>query len=127
MPIQNVYYLFLYAWQRFPQGEQIKVEEDWGPDLPNLLAKLLATGIQNQLRRGLNRGYVAIVEELAFPRGKFLLADTIKCNSLVAGRAVCQFDELTTDTPPNRILRATLRRLYSSPDIEAAQASLNNS
>ena len=42
IPIQNIYYLYLYAWQRFHQGVQITVGEDWGPDLPNLLDSKLA-------------------------------------------------------------------------------------
>ncbi len=117
VPIRNLYYLFLYAWDRFSEGSRADVGADASPDLPNLLARVIASGVRRQLGRGLDKGYVERVDELALPRGKFLLQDTVKRSSLASGRAVCQFDELSADTLPNRILRAAIRRLYLSPDI----------
>src|ERR1700733_6314012 len=105
IPIRNLYYLFLYAWDRFSEGSRADVGAEASPDLPNLLARVLASGVRRQLRRGLDRGYVQRVDELALPRGKFLLQDTVRKSSLASGRVVCQFDELNADTLPNRILR----------------------
>jgi 5-methylcytosine-specific restriction enzyme subunit McrC len=119
IPVRNLYYLFLYAWDRFSEGRQIDVGSDTSPDLPNLLARVLVSGVRRQFRRGLDKGYVEVVDELAFPRGKFLLPDTIKRSSLPSGRLVCQFDELRIDTRANRILRAAIRRLHLTPDIAA--------
>jgi 5-methylcytosine-specific restriction enzyme subunit McrC len=119
IPVRNLYYLFLYAWDRFSEGRQIDVGSDTSPDLPNLLARVLVSGVRRQFRRGLDKGYVEVVDELAFPRGKFLLPDTIKRSSLPSGRLVCQFDELRIDTRANRILRAAIRRLHLAPDIAA--------
>jgi 5-methylcytosine-specific restriction enzyme subunit McrC len=123
IPIRNLYFLFLYAWDKFSEGARVEVGQDEGPDLPNLLAKVLASGVRRQFRMGLDKDYVSTVEELAFPRGKFLLADTIKRSSLASGRAVCEFDELSVDTIPNRILKAAMRRLQLSPDIATDLAS----
>ncbi len=123
VPIRNLYYLLLYAWDRFSEGNRADVGADVSPDLPNLLARVLASGVRRQLSRGLDRGYVERVDELALPRGKFLLQDTVKRSSLASGRAICQFDELSADTLPNRILRAAIRRLYLSPDIAVGVAA----
>jgi 5-methylcytosine-specific restriction enzyme subunit McrC len=123
VPIRNLYYLFLYAWDRFSEGNRADVGADVSPDLPNLLARVLASGVRRQLSRGLDRGYVERVDELALPRGKFLLQDTVKRSGLASGRAVCQFDELSADTLPNRILRAAMRCLYLSPDIAVGVAA----
>src|SRR6476469_652470 len=112
IPIRNLYYLFLYAWDRFSEGSRFEVGSDTSPDLPNLLARVLVSGVRRQFGRGLDKGYIVVVDELAFPRGKFLLQDTVKRSSLASGRAVCQFDELRVDTPHNRILRAAIRRLH---------------
>src|SRR5580704_13197375 len=119
IPVRNLYYLFLYAWDRFSEGRQVDVGSDTSPDLPNLLARVLVSGVRRQFGRGLDKGYVDVIDELAFPRGKFLLPDTIKRGSLASGRAVCQFDELSVDTLQNRILRAAVRRLHQAPDIAA--------
>ena len=118
IPIRNLYYLFLYAWDRFSEGNRADVGADVGEDLPNLLAKVLASGVRRQLSRGLNRDYFERTDELALPRGKFLLQNTVKRNSLKFGCAVCQFDELSVDTLSNRILKAALRRLHQSPYID---------
>ena len=117
IPIRNLYYLFLYAWDRFPEGKAVNVGTDSGPDLPNLLARVLVSVTRNLMRRGLDRGYQGIVEELDAPRGRFLLGETVKRNSLIAGRIVCAHDDLSTDVPHNRILKAALRTLARSPDV----------
>ncbi|MGO4667707.1 5-methylcytosine restriction system specificity protein McrC [Bosea sp. 2RAB26] len=118
IPIKNIYYLFLYAWECFKEGKQVDVDIDSNSDLPNFLASVLIKGVQRQFRRGLDRRYVEQVEELAAPRGKFLFPETIKQSSLRAGRLVCEFDELAIDTVPNRILKAAIRHLHQSPDIK---------
>src|SRR5690242_16948293 len=106
IPIRNLYYLLLYAWDKFPEGEQVEVGAEASPDLPDLLARVLLSGSRRLLRRGLDRGYLGAVEELAAPRGRFLLGDTTKRNSLLNGRVVCAYDELSVDVPHNRILKA---------------------
>ncbi len=123
IPIRNLYYLFLYSWDRFSEGNRAEIGADAGPDLPNLLAKVLMSGVRRQLRRGLDKGYLERVDELAQPRGKFLLQDTVRRSSQASGRAVCQFDDLTTDTLPNRIVKAAVRRLHQSSDITATFAA----
>jgi 5-methylcytosine-specific restriction enzyme subunit McrC len=119
IPIRNVYYLLLYAWDRFTPKQQIEVGEDSSPDLPHLLARVLVERTRSLLRRGLDRGYEGCVEELASPRGRFLLADSVKRSSSARGRLVCQFDELSADVVHNRILKAALGTFARSDAVEA--------
>ena len=77
------------------------------------------SGVRRQLIRGLEKGYVEVVEELRQSTGQVPAQDTVKRSSLVRGRVVCQFDELRVDTLQNRILRAAIRRLHLVPDIAA--------
>lgn len=119
IPIRNLYYLFLYAWDRFPEGRHLEVGLDLSPNLPNLLSRVLISVTRSLLRRGLDRGYNNIVDLPASPRGRFLLGDTIKRNSLVSGRLVCAFDDLSVDVPHNRVLKAALQKLIRSPETNA--------
>jgi 5-methylcytosine-specific restriction enzyme subunit McrC len=89
IPIQNLYYLFLYAWDRFPEGEAIEVAATHSPDLVDLFAKVLLSGVRRLLRRGLDRHYLEVEEETASPRGRFLLSETFKRSTLIRGHAVC--------------------------------------
>ena len=47
IPIRNIYYIFLYAWNRFEQGKDIPVGADESPDLINLLARVLLHGVRH--------------------------------------------------------------------------------
>lgn len=111
IPIRNLYFMFCYAWTRFPPGDGQAVGRDECPDLPNLFAKLLIAGLHKLIRRGLGRGYVDEVEETRSPRGRLLLDDMIKRQTLLRGYAVCGFDELQSDILINQILKATARLL----------------
>lgn len=111
IPIRNLYYLFCYAWERFPEGGAVEVGVDDCPDLPNLFARLLVNGGNRLLRRGLDRGYVAFVEETRAPRGKLLLDELIKGQTLRRGAVVCAFDDLTADVVHNQLIKGTALQL----------------
>ncbi len=111
IPIRNLYYLFCYAWQRFPDGFMADVGLDGSPDLPNLLARILVCDAHRLLRRGLDRGYVSFVEENRAPRGRLLLDQVVKQQTLRRGAVICAVDELTPDVLHNQIIKATCRRL----------------
>ena len=68
IPIRNLYYLFCYAWARFPKGEMIDVGIDDCPDLPNLFARIFINGMHRLIRRGLNQGYITNDDETRCPR-----------------------------------------------------------
>ncbi len=122
IPIRNLYYLFCYVWGRFPEGGSVEVGVDDCPDLPNLFAKLLINGANRLMRRGLDRGYRSFVEETRAPRGRMLLDDIVKEQTLLRGAVVCAFEDLTVDVPHNQILNATARRLSRTWGVERRHA-----
>ena len=118
IPIRNLYYLFLYAWARFPGGSLVGAGIDDSPDLPNLFAKLLRDAVRRLFKRGLHRGYQAFTDEMVAPRGRLRLDRMIKESTHLRGSAVCDFDELTHDILLNRILKATLLILANCDDVD---------
>jgi 5-methylcytosine-specific restriction enzyme subunit McrC len=118
IPIRNLYYLFLYAWARFPGGAIGEAGIDESPDLPNLFAKVLSAGTRRLFRRGLDRGYKAFTYEMVGPRGRLRLDRMIKEATQLRGTAICDFDELTHDILHNQILKATLTNLAACVDID---------
>jgi 5-methylcytosine-specific restriction enzyme subunit McrC len=119
-PIRNLYYLFLYAWARFPIGSLAEVGIDESPDLPNLFAKLLSVGTRRVFRRGLDRGYKTFIDELPGLRGRVRLERMVKEFVQLRGAAVCEFDDLSRDTLHHQVLKATLGNLGRCPDVESA-------
>lgn len=120
IPIRNLYYLFCYAWQRFPPGGAVETGVDASPDLPNLFARMLVNDVNSLLRRGLDRGYRTFVEETRAPRGRMLLDAIVKQQTLRRGAVVCAIDELTPDVQHNRIIKATARFLSRTRGVEAS-------
>ncbi|MFD1987429.1 hypothetical protein ACFSOZ_33960 [Mesorhizobium newzealandense] len=118
IPIENIYYLFCYAWDRFEEAKAISVEGISSPDLPNLLARVLLVGTRNLLRRGLDRGYQPHEEDIATLRGQIDLGGTVRLWSRRARRLHCLFDELSHDVLHNQILKASLCRLAKAPTLD---------
>ena len=128
IPIKNIYYLFLYAWDRFPEGREIQTGADESPEVLDLLARVLVNGVTRLIRRGIDRGYHAFVDVLKAPKGRFLLLPSIAQATLISNQLVCSFDEITPDILPNRILKSTLRALRGvdalHPNLRSNLASL---
>ena len=116
--IQNLYYLLLYSWNRFTERRMAQIEAEPATDLVNLFATVLLQGVDQLLRRGLDRGYVTLIAKVSGVRGKLDLAATIKQNRLREARTVCEFDEFVYDVPHNQILKATLRNLLRSESLD---------
>lgn len=111
IPIRNVYYLLLYAWNHVGEGEEEVGQEESFTHLHEMFAHVLATIMARLLARGLDRQYREVEEVIGGVRGKLDLTATLKRNHLASARTHCRFDELQYDVLHNRILKATLRSL----------------
>src|SRR5688500_14034790 len=118
IPVQNIYYLLLYAWNRLPEGKTVNVSGVTSPDLPNLLAKVLLEGTRHLLRRGLDRDYIGRDEDLTRPRGRLLLSDTINRGLLSRVQLACNTDDLSHHVLQNSILKTTIEQLSKTNEIE---------
>ena len=80
-------------------------------DLLELLVRLFAERLLAAVRRGLPRRYVAREEDLRLLRGKLHVMRQMTHLAIRPGRLACRFDELSEDTPLNRVLKAAVSRL----------------
>ena len=114
IPILNVYYLLCYAWRHVQERDTKRLASLAGlSTVQDLLGKVLASGVNHLVRRGIDRGYVERREDLAGIRGKLAVSETAKRALRSRARAVCDFEELSVDILPNRILRTSLRGLLN--------------
>jgi 5-methylcytosine-specific restriction enzyme subunit McrC len=111
IPIRNLYYLFCYAWDRFPEGKAIDVGDSDSPELYELLTRVLVKALTKQIRRGLFRGYVEVIDDTNDLRGKIVVSETMRRLLHMHGKANCKFDELDHDILPNQVIKATLKSL----------------
>src|SRR5919107_686026 len=111
IPIQNIYYLLCYAWNKLEEGEVVGVSAINSTRLVDLFAKVLAGGTHHLIRRGFDRGYLAFAEETPRIRGKIDFSSSLKRNLLARGQARCEYEELDHNVLHNQILKTTLERL----------------
>ena len=117
IPIQNIYFMLVYAWDVLEEAESVDVHTEDCTQLVDLFARVLHSGTEAVLRRGLDRGYLPHRKSIAGIRGKIDVSASTKTYSFPHGRAVCEFDELTHDVQHNRILKSTIRRLLQTPSL----------
>jgi 5-methylcytosine-specific restriction enzyme subunit McrC len=118
IPIKNVYYLLCYAWNRLEQGAIIDVDQVPTTELVDLFALVLCDGLRHLSRRGLEQGYQLREEELNGVRGRLDIPNSVRRFLFTQGRSFCGFDEISSDTSANRILRATLKILLGVQDLD---------
>jgi 5-methylcytosine-specific restriction enzyme subunit McrC len=112
IPVRNLWLLMLYASELARiSGEFRTLLEADGDDLPDLVAQLLAMRVEFRLKRNLTRGYRNRQAVLTRVRGRIDLLATETRQLLDRGEVFCRFQELTVDTPRNRLIRAALDRL----------------
>ena len=120
IPIANIYYLLCYAWSHVEERDVVRLEELGGLErVHDLLGKVLAEGTFRLIRRGIDRGYREVREDLAGIRGKIAVGETAKRALRARGQVTCVFEELSHDVLHNRILRSTLGTLLRIPDLHS--------
>ncbi|MCY3787057.1 MAG: 5-methylcytosine-specific restriction endonuclease system specificity protein McrC, partial [bacterium] len=113
IPVRNVWLLMLYAsrlYREIPGSRRYAVEEN-PDDIPDLVAEILVHAVQRRLRRNLSSELRRRQADLTRVRGRIDHLRTERRGLLQRGRVACTFDELTTDTPRNRFVKAGLREL----------------
>ena len=118
-PVANWYYLLAYAWDEFVSGEETELAKVAFDNIHDLLACVLARGIRRLGSFGMDKSYTGNVEQTSRLKGRIHIADSYRIMSHRSGRMICTFDELTADTVPNQILRATCDRLLKTDDVVA--------
>ena len=80
-------------------------------DLLELLARLFADRLLAAVRCGLPRRYVAHEDDLPVLRGRLNVTRQVTHLAVRPDRLACRYDELSEDTPLNRVLKAAVTRL----------------
>ncbi len=120
IPVRNLWLLMLYASDLFRQQHRGMVALEGNPDdIPDLVAELLAHVVERRLRRNLSYGFQTREAVLGRVRGHIDMLATERHQLLARGRVACRFEDLTINTPRNRLVRAALgviARLVKLPE-----------
>jgi len=111
IPIRNLFYLLSYVWDVDWEMEWSAIDVDKSSDALNLLAKIITISTDRIIRRGLDRGYKDVSEEMFGVRGRIDIASIIKRNGFTNARLICNFEELDYSVLHNQIIKTTLVNL----------------
>ena len=111
IPIENIYYLLCYAWNKLEEKDRVKVSVDDKTELLDLFAKILINGTTILLKRGIDRNYIDFTDEISGVKGKVQISQTLKSNLLFKQRTICTFDTFSSNILTNRILVSTIHSL----------------
>lgn len=111
---KNIYHMLAYAFQVLNEGGYKKVLTESFENTAELLAAILCKGVSKQIKRGLVKDYIQKEESLASPRGKILVSESIKTQSIRKKQLVCSYDDFTVNAYNNRIIKTTFDILLKS-------------
>ena len=99
------------AWDLDVTHGELTALEIQRNDFLECLIRLFSERLLAAVRRGLPRRYLVHTEDLALLRGKLDVVRQLTHLSVRPDRLACRFDELSENTPLNRVLKAAVSRL----------------
>jgi len=118
IPIENIYFLLCYAWNKLDEKERVNVSIDDKTELLDLFAKVLTNATKMLIKRGIAKNYVDHTKELAGVKGKVQISQTLKSNLLFKQRTICNFDDFSANIILNQILVSTIYRLIRTKGLD---------
>lgn len=111
IPIQNIYYLLCYSWNKLEEKDIVDVKGIESTELYDLFAKVLISGVSRLIKMGFDRGYIEYDEIISGIKGKPDFGVSLKRNLLKKARIQCVYDELNHNILHNQILKSTIQLL----------------
>lgn len=108
IPIKNIYYMLSYAFQILNQDCYKNLSGESFKNLADMFAAILQKGIENQVKKYLNREYIIEKNTMTALRGKIEVSDSINQLTFLNKQLVCSYDEFSIDSYMNRILKSTV-------------------
>lgn len=118
IPIENIYFLLCYAWNKLDEKKRVSVSFDDITELLDLFAKVLITSSKLLLKRGIDKSYIDHIEEISGVKGKIEISQTLKRDLLFKQKTVCTYDDLSANIITNQILVSTIYRLTRTKGID---------
>lgn len=111
IPIKNIYYMLCYAWDRLKEKDIVAVDSTEGNDLLELFTRVMISGLNYLVKRGLDRKYLCVNDDISFIRGKINFNDSIKTLQWIKGKLSCEYDDLSYNILHNQIIKTTIEQL----------------
>ena len=109
-----------YSFQVLKTGEYETVSTEEFENTAQLFCEILIIGINKQIKQGLIKNYIEKNDTISTLKGKINLNESIKPTNIINKQINCTFDDFSTNTYLNQILKTTLEFLLKN-DIKVEQ------
>lgn len=103
--IRNIFYMLAYAYQAIDLKGFVQVGAEDFDNMLDLLGAIYVQGLAEQLRRGLEQGYVEYAEDTCRPRGRIDVRTSVDVMHQQRLDLRCTFSEMSADTELNRLIK----------------------
>lgn len=119
IPIKNIYYIALYAWNKVKGKERVEhLDLEAIETVNDVIIDLFLRETSHLIKRGLYGDYIADNHETEFVKGKI----NIKESLYITGPALsCHYDEFSQNNLLNQLLKSTLKNIFFLRHIKASQ------
>jgi 5-methylcytosine-specific restriction enzyme subunit McrC len=109
IPVRNLWLLLLYASEFYKSGStSLSGIEEYPERLPDLLGEILVASVADRLKKPLTPEFAPTERDLRRVRGRIDVLRTESHQLLSRGQVACRYEELTVDTPRNRLVHSAL-------------------
>ncbi|WP_052354145.1 5-methylcytosine restriction system specificity protein McrC [Flectobacillus major] len=119
IPIENIYFLLCYAWNRLEQRNLVLAGTAGQKDIYELLCSVLLKEIKVLWQKGYFSHYNDKLHYFQGIKGKINLNQSLLANAFPKGYAYCEFDEYSSNILVNQVLKTSLIRLTRIASIPA--------
>lgn len=117
--VKNIYYMLCYSFNKnlLTEKDVASVDSESFDNIYNLFSIILCIMVRKQIKKGMNREYIAINENLSTVRGKISVTESIKPNLFLNHKVNCTFDDFNENNKLNQIIKTTSDYLIKSSSI----------
>lgn len=111
IPIENIYFLLCYAWDKLEQRHLLKAGVSGQKSIYELLGSILVRELPTLWKKGYFKNYTEQNQYIQGIRGKVHISPSLATGAFEKGMAYCEFDEFSENILANQILKSSLVRL----------------
>ena len=109
--IKNIYYMLSYAYQDLNLEGYVNIETEEFENVHDLLAHIIIKLVSRQIKQGLHRDYIPISDNVRNLKGKIDITSSIKAQTMISGKMVCNYDLFYENSLLNQIVKAAMKVL----------------
>ncbi|WP_288221228.1 hypothetical protein [uncultured Clostridium sp.] len=117
IPIENIYYMLCYAWNKLDYLDRNKVGILEENDVLNLLCRIFVNEVNFITKKGINREYNSFDEEVSTIKGKININKSIELMLSKKNKLNCGYEELDFNITINKILKTTIINLLKTKNL----------